>query len=186
MKHQLAAVLLFCLWGVVAVILCTPAAPNSGGVAHPQIEKMDQGGAGVRHGQVLVLGWMFGTLLIAGFVGLLTLGTVTPQANSPGGSSPTAERRAAIQKRAAFIGCGLIFVAVFTIMCVAYARAYADPLSEPFWGPFPTSTSWLVFVLWPIPALFIVLYVVCFDTWIAPPHHIEQFEAVVREYRSDQ
>ncbi len=175
MKHYLAGLLLVALWAAVLAIWLTPAPPQLGGAPHERIPKMDQAGNGADlHSPRLVLvGWVFGALLIAGFVGLLAW--VTVPAAGEGGA-----------KRAVFLLGGLLFEGVFAMMCIAYARALNDQLAEPFWGGFPASTAWLVYGLWPVPTFFIVLYVVFFNSWIAPPQQLRQFEQLVEDARSNR
>jgi hypothetical protein len=43
----------------------------------------------------------------------------------------------------------------------------------------------MLFVLWPIPMLFVVLYVVGFERWIWSPADREEFDRIVAGNRED-
>ena len=71
---------LFCLLvamcGVMVASFVTEEAPTSRGVEHSSFETMHQGGPDARHSRhVLMLGWGFGILQIALYVGCLILAT---------------------------------------------------------------------------------------------------------------
>lgn len=171
MRNWIPPILLTLLWVVVLAILCTPESPHGHGFTHPQIAEMDRGGAGLeRHGSVLVLGWLFGSVLIALFVGLLAHGTLPRQR----------------YKVAVFVLGLLLYEGVFGMLCLTYGASLDNPQTPLFWGPFPAATSWLLFGVWLAPFFFIALYVVFFDRWVMPPDHAKRFEELVEETRQSR
>ena len=69
---------------------------------------------------------------------------------------------------------GLIFEAVFAMMCLAYHNSLTD-VEVAFIGPFPAGVSWLLFGMWIFPVFFILLYVVFFERWILPLRSVNRF-----------
>lgn len=168
MKIALPAAFLMALWAVTAWIFLTPEPDHSHGVPHATVAQMDQGGDGEsRHQQLLVPAWIFGSLQILGFVGLLAWSA----SSSPGGAL----------KWATWVICGLAFEVVFAAMCLSYSRALSDPMAEPFWGGFPVGTAWMMYGLWIVPGLFVLAYVIRFDAWIATPEQLRQFDKILKQ-----
>lgn len=160
--------ILFCLLvamcGVMLVAFLADEAPNARGVSHSRIEEMDEGGLPSRHSpDLLALGWAFGMLQIGVYVGCLVL------------ASRNREARRLI---ALLILCGLVYAGAFTGMTFVYAQSLfaAEPA---FLGPFPASTSWMLFVLWPVPLLFVVCYVAGFRRWVWTSEDRERFEEIL-------
>ncbi|MDA1052107.1 MAG: hypothetical protein O3C40_16730 [Planctomycetota bacterium] len=167
------SVLLVLLWAAVLAVLLTPEVPNGHGYEHSRFPTMDQGGNGaLRHGHLLLGGWMLGSVLIATFVSLLVCGTV--------------RRRSATNWRAAtFLVGGLLYEGVFGMLCYSYWDSLSQPHAA-FIGSFPEPLSWLLFGIWFVPGFFIVVYVVFFNRWIWPPDNARQFaELIARSSRSD-
>ena len=175
MKLWLPGIFLSLLWIVTLVAFAIPEPPNSHGKPHSQFAGMDQGGPAARHTPLLLSGWLMGSLLIGGGIGLLAWATVKLPANASGGR---------LLKWGVFGGFGLIYEALFAVMVWTYGQSIADPLATPFWGPFPNSTACLVFGIWLLPAILIAFYVILYDSWIAPPAHVARFEQLVKETRS--
>lgn len=74
MKRWIPPLLLTVLGIALAAIFLTSEPDNSHGFAHAQIAEMHQAGNGAdRLGSVLLLAWLFGTVVIAFFVSLLAL-----------------------------------------------------------------------------------------------------------------
>ena len=170
-------VLLGALWMLVVIALCIPEAPNGHGVEHATIRAMDQGGDGTqRHESLLFIGWVLGSAMICLFTGLLAWGTVHRPFQTV-----AAEQGPALRSDGRliwFLVGGLLFEAVFGILCYSYWESLADPGGE-FSGPFPPALSWLLFGVWLFPAFFIVLYVAYFDRWILPPENAQRFEQLL-------
>ena len=149
------------------VILATPQADNSHGVSHVRIPEMLQGDDGLeRHQDLLIVGWLLGSIIIAAFVSLLIFGA---RSKHP---SPV--------RTVSFLVGGLIYEAVFAVMCRTYAELLHTGSSD-FLGPFPAATTWLVFGIWSVPTYFVVLYVVAFPAWIHSPEEERQFQKLLAE-----
>jgi len=142
-------------------ILLTPEIPNGHGFQHSRFAAMDQGGDGAgRHDSLFIFGCVFGSLIIALFVSLLVWGTKTRE-----------------HWLAFLVGC-LIYEGIFGMMCFSYWNSLTDP-QVAFVGPFPASVSWQLFGLWPIPVLFVGLYVYFYHRWIFPNESARKFEQLV-------
>jgi hypothetical protein len=175
--YWIPTVFLLTLWGVVAIILLTPESPNGHGVAHSTYAEMDQGGDGAdRHKAVLVSGWIFGSLLIVLFVGLLAWGMAGQPCRTETSGTSRAEKSAS--QRWIFLIGGLLFEGVFAAMCLAYRNSLTGS-EVAFLGPFPAALSWMLFGIWVFPTYFIVHYVVFFDRYIMPPQSVQRFETLL-------
>lgn len=160
------AALLVLLWGVVLIVLLTPEVPNGHGFEHAQFPTMDQGGGGeFRHGGLLAIGWMLGTVLIATFVSLLACGTVPVRTGTR-------------WRLGAFCVGGLLYEGVFGMLCLSYRNSLAQS-NATFFGPFPEPLAWLLFGIWLVPGVFVVLYVLFFYRWIWPPENSSRFAELV-------
>jgi len=167
MKNWLPGVLLAAMWAAVLWIALTPEVLGGHDAVHSRFSQMDQGGVGVeRHGAVFAAAWMLGSLMIAMFVCLLAWQT-------KGGHGPW---------RWFFAG-GLLFEAIFAMMCWTYWRSLADPLAVSYWGSFPVPVAWLVYGIWLFPGFFITLYVMRFDEWILPKESMRRFEELLEARR---
>ena len=164
--------LLLALWIVVGIASMTAGSRDGHGTQHVQFETMDQGGSGQqRHGHILVLGWSFGVLQIATFVGCLALG---------------ARRKERLGRlKWAFVVGGLLYAAEFSAIFVSYHRflQQADPS---FLGPFPAPTTWLLVGLWAAPLYFVLLYVITFDRNILTADDFEKFQQLLAARRQQQ
>ena len=161
MKSWLPVLLLVGLWTPLLTILSIPEIPEGHGRPHSRMEHMNQGGADTgRHNRVLLPGWLFGAVLIIGFVSLIAwpvrLGLETSD------QQVTQRNRWWIP----FLVGLILYEIVFTVMFVTYHASLDEPYKPTFFGPFPTATAWMLFGLWPLPTLFIVLYVFYFDRLI--------------------
>ena len=142
--------------GIAALLVMAFAVPEpvaSHGLVHPELASMQRGGPGLeRLGHALWLGFGLGLCEIALFVSLLGLG-----ARGRGGLRGLGRP---------LLAGGLAYAAVWTALVAAYP-SYAAGSDAVFLG-FPLPTAWMLFALWPLPLVFVVLYVVGFDRWIAP------------------
>ena len=177
-------VLLALLWALVLIALFTPEAPNGHGIAHSTVPHMDQGGDGwIRHEAVFVTGWMLGSAMIGLFTGLLAWSTVRqpfPATSTDHTATPRSSRRLTW-----FLVGGLLFEAVFGMLCYSYWTSLTEPQAS-FSGPFPPGVSWMLFGVWLFPAFFIVLYVANFHRWILPPENAQRFaDLIARSTRSN-
>ena len=96
--------------------------PDGHGFGHAKFMAMDQGGDAVaRHEPVFVSGWLLGSTVIACFVYLLFWGTV----RRPEGETPDKSAWRGL-RTAAFVLCGLIYEAVFAMLCWSYWRSLTE------------------------------------------------------------
>jgi hypothetical protein len=167
MKDWLAGILLAAMWAAVLSIALAPEIAGGHGAVHSRFAQMDQGGAGMaRHGAVFWAAWLLGALMIAMFVCLLAWQT-------KGGRRPWPW----------FFAGGLLYEAIFSMMCWTYWRSLADPLEVAFWGSFPVPVAWLVYGIWLFPGFFITLYVVRFDELIYPKESLRRYEEILEARR---
>lgn len=167
MKNWLAGILLAAMWAAVLWIALTPELAAGHGAVHSRFSQMDQGGSGLqRHGATFGAAWLLGSLMIALFVCLLAWQTKDGRRSWPW-----------------FVVGGILYEAVFSMMCWTYWRSLADPLEVSFWGSFPVPVAWLVYGIWLFPGFFIAIYVMRFDEWILPEESMRRFEEALRARR---
>jgi hypothetical protein len=148
-----------------------PEPPQSHGVSHPKYASMEHAGVGIdRSATVLWLGWGLGVLEIAFFVALIALGA--------------SNRRGLRGLGLPLVGAGLAYVSVWTALVLAY-RSYADDAVTVFFWGFPAPTAWMLFAIWPLPALFVVFYTTGFDRWVATPQDLAELEDHLARLRLD-
>ncbi len=160
--------------GLAALLLAVfslPEPPQGHGAIHPKYATMEHGGDGIdRSGHVLWIGWGLGVLMIAFFVSLIALSASTRQ-GLRGLGLPL------------FV-VGFAFESVWTALVLSY-HAYATGAETLLFLGFPASTAWVLFAIWPIPALFVALYVLGFDRWVATPRDLAEFEDRLAQLRID-
>lgn len=148
---------------VVALCASLPEPPNAMGVAHPVHATLRKGGPEGRHAGVLALGWAFGVLQIAFFVGLLVLGT-----------------RSKLGNRGAMVRVlpgALVYLATWTALVLAYAHARGR------WLGFPPATAIMLVGLWPAPLVFVALYMRGFRSLVYGPDEARAFKAIMARQR---
>ncbi|MDA0261820.1 MAG: hypothetical protein O3A21_06465 [Proteobacteria bacterium] len=159
--------MLAAMWAAVLWIALTPEVAGGHGAVHAQFSEMDQGGPGMeRHGAVFAAACLLGAVMIAMFVCLLAWQTKGVRESW----------------RWFFVG-GLLFEAIFSMMCWTYWRSLANPLEVSIWGSFPLPVAWLVYGIWLFPGFFITLYVMRFDEWILPKESMRRFEELLEARR---
>ena len=146
----------------LAVSLSLSAPPAVKGAPHPEHAEMNQGGAAERHHGRLLLGWVYGVAQIGLFV--MTIGICIPK-TSPG--------------RGWLRAVSLLYVLVFSVMMWTYGRTSAE---VPFVFGFPLPTALLIFGMWPVSALFVVLYSAHFSRWIYSKEDAVRFEEIKVKY----
>jgi len=170
------SVLLALLWILVLIVFLTPEATNGHGIEHATVRHMDQGGDGPqRHEAVFVTGCLLGSTMIALFVGLLAWSTMREPCRASADQGAASESAGHL---ACFLVGGLLFEAVFGMLCYSYWVSLTDPTAD-FVGPFPPGVSWMLFGVWLFPAFFVVLYVVSYHRWILPPENVQRFAELV-------
>lgn len=164
-------VLVVAMAGILALVLGVPEIPGGHGFSHPVLETLERGGAGyARVEGVLALGWLFGLAQILLFVSLMALGARTPRGLR--GLGPGLA-----------IG-GLAYALVWTALVLAY-RAYAQASDPVLFLGFPAPTALLLFGLYLVPLIFLLLYVVGFERWIAAPSDLAELERRLAALRKD-
>jgi hypothetical protein len=160
--------------GIAVILLAVfslPEPPHSHGESHPKYASMEHGGADIdRPPFVLWLGWGLGVLEIVFFVAMIALGA-SHRSGLRGLGLP-------------LIVTGFAYVSVWTALVLAY-RVYASGAESAFLLGFPAPTAWMLFALWPLPALFAVFYSMGFDRWIATPRDLAEIEERLTRLRLD-
>lgn len=154
MIRWLVPLLLVASWTVTIAILVTPEPATGFSIPHDpvhlqgrdvELPRMEQGGdSSQRHADTLVLGWLFGSLLIATFGGLMTW---------------SSQVRCRSLMGVLLVGSTLVTEAAFSAMCWNYHRQPNDPSDISFFGLFPASTAWQLYGVGLVPFLFVGIYV---------------------------
>ncbi len=165
--------LTFALTAAIALLLVAlafvPVADGATGFPHPDFAGMLQGGDGlVRHGHLLVLGWLFAALQVGLYAAMIALGA--SRRGHLGGLAPH------------LIGWNLLYLAVWTGIILAYRVEFADPAAR--LGGLPLSTAMLVYGLWPVPAFYGWLYFRSFRRWIFRAEDEAAFHRLLAERRA--
>lgn len=169
MTRWLIPLLLIASWGVTVAILLSPEPVAGFAIPHDVIPKMEQGDNGqLRHEHTLLLGWMFGVLLIATFGGLMVWSSGARCNSLMGGL---------------LVATTLIFEGVFSAMCWSYHRQLADPAAVSFFGSFPAGTAWQLYGMGAIPFLFVGIYVGFFSRQIVTPRTTAEFPHLSKSSR---
>ena len=167
--------ILLALCGLLAALffVVTPPEQSVGG-PHPEFGTMQIGGDLHRHDATLIYGFLFGILQILFFAGLLVLAI--------GRRLRTADGRpngwlALALGFAAYLG-------VFTLMVRSYAAFVRAGAESDLFLWFPPPSAWMLYGIWTVPAVFIVLFVVRFDSWILTPEDRQRFEELLAARKS--
>ena len=153
-NYHLLFGLLLLLCGVVLVAASLEEVPSQRGLTHPDFSTMQLGGdSAARHGQVLWLGWSFGALVIAFFVGLIDASLA--RSGQPG--KPSARRTVWL--------AGAVFELIFLLLVLSY-RSFMDDPSMPSVLGFPRPTAWMLYGIWGFPMVFVLLYIFRFEQWV--------------------
>ena len=144
--------------------------PEAAGGAHPEVGAMLHGGASAaRTGPVLAIGAVFGLVQI-GFFGLcFAIGMRRREGLGP-------------VRRPLLIGLAA-YALVWLTLVGSYLGYAADPLGTPRLLGFPQPTAILLFVFWPLPAVFAWLYLRHFD-WVLDEERLEAFRERLAELRA--
>lgn len=147
----------------LAIGLLVDPSEAASGVVHPDFGTMSQGGDAGRHEGRLVGGWLYGSLQIGLFVFLIGLCV-------PSG-----------RPRRWLIGAsGCLYLAVYLGLILSYGKGVED---APFILGFPLPTALLVFGMWPVSAVFAILYATQYAKWIYTPEDAKRFQAIKERYQ---
>lgn len=117
---------------------------------HQTVAEMEIGGErAVEDAEHWGFGLVFGITTILSLVATLFLAT--------------GQARYAVQRKLAIFVGAAAYLAVFVVMMLRY-RDYTEQ-GPTLLGPLATPTTWMVFGLWGVPAIFVLIYCVKFDTW---------------------
>ena len=162
--HWVLFGLLLALCLVVGVALFWEEPPDSQGYGHGELSTMRQGGAGERHAQVLWLGAAFGVLQLLLFVACLGFGLRGARGSS----------RA--KRRALLLG-GVLYLAVFMVLVLTYQDYVKDPTRLLVSLPPPTAV--MLWVLWPFPLYFVLVYSLKFEDWVFRKEDSRRFRELI-------
>ena len=162
--HWVLFGLLLALCLVVGVALFWEEPPDSQGYGHGELRTMRQGGTGERHAPVLWLGAAFGVLQLLLFVACLGFGL-----RGAWGSSR--------DKRGALLLGGVLYLAVFMVLVLTYQDYVKDPTRLLVSLPPPTAV--MLWVLWPFPLYFVLVYSLKFEDWVFRKEDSRRFRELV-------
>lgn len=78
------------------------------------------------------------------------------------------------------------YLMAWSAFMVSYARFVAAPAGAPFWGSFPEPTAWMLYVLWPLPMLYMALYLYAFRRVVWTADDEARFEGLLDAGRHDE
>lgn len=161
--------LLLAIAAVLGVAIGLGEPPGATGAVHPDYATLLQGGSGAdRTGPVLWLGWAFGALQIAFFTACFALGMRRPSG---------------LGRLRTPIAVGLVLYEIgWTALVLVYARFAQDP-SPALWGSLPAPTALMLYVLWPLPLLFMGIYLRHYDAYVLDDDALRQFRERVSRRR---
>ncbi len=160
------------VFGVViamcAVVVALTLVPEGGGaVVHPEFSTMRHSGDGIdRHPLQLVVGWLFGVLMIVLFVALIAFGARQD------------ERLRGLGRPLLYAGAA--YVGVWSWLVVAYHEYLTEPLAPVFLG-FPEPTAVMIYVLWPVSTVFNLYFVFGFRRWVLSDDDLAKYRRLVAE-----
>ena len=162
--------LLFVLLSLLVIILLTaitPVVQEATGVAHPDYPGMFIGPANTDMAvHTRWLGYLFGLGIICLFGTMLFIG------NRKNGQ-PTVIAK--------WIGAGLIlYVMGYTAMVISH-WAYSDNDGGAFFTFLPQPTAWMIFVVWFIPLIITLSYVIHFDKGVISEEEVADFHKFLEE-----
>lgn len=121
------------------------------------------------HGRILWLGWAAGVLEILLFAGLVALGV---------------RRGGGLRGLGVPLACGTAaYIAVWTWLVVAYRGYQSDP-SPALFLALPAPTAIMLYVLWPMPLVFVIFFVAGFRRWVLTEDDEAEFERLVARRRA--
>ena len=165
-------ILAFAMLAFVAIALGVPESPLGHGFTHPEIASMERGGEGYARAEaVLELGWAFGLAQVLFFTGLLALGARSRDGLR--GLGP------------GLLAGGLVYAVIWTALVLTYRTYALSPDPVHFLG-FPAPTAIMLFALYAAPGIFMVLYVVGFERWIASPADLAALERRLADLRRER
>ena len=74
----------------------------------------------------------------------------------------------------------LVYELAWAALIIAYARFAADP-PDALVLSFPAPTALMLYVLWPLPLIFMWIYLRAFDSWFLTDRDLARFRALLAE-----
>ena len=140
------------------------------GQVHENIDTMLIGGSGAARGAHLWgLSFVFGALILAMFVCCILLGLRRNGAIGPAGKLVIA-------------GAALYFLAYAALM-LSYRQYMTEGSLETF-GALPLPTAWMMYALWPVPFVFLGIFVLGFRRYIWDDESERAFQKLVADKRT--
>lgn len=140
------------------------------GQAHPDYATLLAGGSGAERGQhIWWLALVYGELQLAFFVCCMLLGV------RRGGTIGPAGRY--------IVGGGILYFVAFAALMLSYRR-YMTAESLSTFGSLPEPTAWMLYVIAPLPLLFLFLFVLGFRQYIWDDESERELERIVSEKRA--
>ncbi len=168
--------LLICLAavGLLASFVLEGAGPGAAGAVHPEFDTLRIGGDGLaRSDGSLGRGWAYGALAIAFFAASFALAVHRPGL----GLGPM---------RRVFWVLTIGYQLVWLLFMLSYRRFVEAPDQTAFWGSFPEPTALMLYVLWPLPALYMALYLRDFRRFVWTERDQESMERLIAVGRGDR
>ena len=167
-KHldKILFALLLAMWVVVGLVVLQPSVEGASGVTHPRFETMSHGASPDCHDGILWIGYAMGILIIAIFTTLILFGARHRASGTVRGLAWPA------------FGVAAGYVGLWTWLVLSY-RDYAAASDPELVLAFPVPSAILIYVLWPFPALFSVLFVLGFKRWVLPDEDYDRFQQIV-------
>ncbi len=163
LSYRFLFALLLAMCAVVLFAATLDEVPSQRGMVHPDYSTMQQGGAPeAHHASILWLGWSYGALAIAFFIGLIDVSLAKGGATGP-----------ASARRVVWIA-GAVLELIFLGLVLSYRYFMLDPLQNSVLF-FPKPTAWMMYGIWGFPLLFVLLYIFKFNSWVLTPQQEADF-----------
>jgi hypothetical protein len=131
---------------------------GTAGLPHPDHAMMFRGGPGLARAMpVLLPSWLLGSLAVAFFATCFALGA----------------RRLDRLTVILILASAVFYLLVWTILIGLYWR-YARLESTELYLSFPAPTAWLLYVFTPAPIVFLIIYLIRFESFMPPDSELER------------
>ncbi len=167
----LLSTLLAAMAAVLAAALLVRVDPTLHVVSHAVYPTLLRAGGGAVDPLRIALGWGFGALQLAFFSACFALGVRRREGLGP-------------LRRPILLGLlGYELVWAFLVLCYVRYAGQPDQPDVPLLLSFPLPTAVMLYLMWPFPLFFMVLYLRHFDRWVLPPGDLAHFRARIAALR---